>query len=113
MRIENVTRGTVLAAHVRTADGAWARFRGLMLRRGLDKGEALDVRGEAAVHTLFMRFPIDAVFYDGEGRIVRIARGLSPWRGLVLGGRASRGVIELAAGSAAGHEPGEQLRWIE
>ncbi len=50
-----------------------------------------------AVHTAGMRFSLDLVFFDGDGRVVRAVRGLRPWR-LARGGRAAWGVLELEAG---------------
>jgi uncharacterized membrane protein (UPF0127 family) len=82
-----------------------------MLRRELAEGEALDLRGESAVHMLLMRFPIDAVLYDGDGRVTRVARGLRPWRSFARGGKGTSGVIELPVGAAVGCEVGDQLRW--
>jgi hypothetical protein len=50
------------------------------------------------VHTVGMRFPIDVVFIDGDGRAVRVVPELAPWR-IAMSARA-RAVIELAAGTA-------------
>ena len=47
---------------------------------------------------LFMRFPIDAVFLDRSGKVVRAAAGLRPWVPWVAAGRAVE-VVELAAGT--------------
>jgi uncharacterized membrane protein (UPF0127 family) len=111
MRIENITRGAALATDVRSASNPWTRFRGLMLRGSLQEGEALDIRGESSIHMMFMRFPIDAVFYDRDGRVTRVRRGLRPWTGIAFGGKGSKGVVELAAGAAKDVEPGDQLTW--
>jgi uncharacterized membrane protein (UPF0127 family) len=48
----------------------------------------------------FMRFPIDAVFVDRAGRVVRVVADLPPWR-LAIAARGARDVIELPAGTAA------------
>jgi uncharacterized protein len=47
----------------------------------------------------FMRFAIDAVFLDADGRVLRIAADLRPWR--MAGCRGSKAVVELAAGECA------------
>ncbi len=47
----------------------------------------------------FMRFPIDAAFVNREGRILRIAANLRPWR-IALSLRAYA-VVELPAGTLA------------
>ncbi len=48
----------------------------------------------------FMRFAIDAVFIDRQGRVVRVAADLPPWR-FATAARGARDVLELPAGTAA------------
>lgn len=96
----NESKGMVVAEQARVANTFWSRFWGLMGRRGLGDGEALLLKSTASIHTMFMRFPIDAVFVDKEARVVKVVRGLKPFR-FALGGRGARGVLELAAGAAA------------
>src|SRR5947207_13374897 len=92
------------------ADSPLTRMRGLLGRRALPSGEGLLLQPAGSIHTAFMRFPIDAVFLDGERRVVRIAADVRPWR--TAAARRSRAVLELAAGEAArvGLEPGHLLR---
>ena len=53
---------------------------GLMGRAHLPEGGALIFPGEKAVHTHFMRFPIDVVFYDRDMVVVDVIDSLRPWR---------------------------------
>ncbi len=112
MQIIDVTSGVTIAREARRAANPWTRFRGLMFRRQLEDGEALDIRGDSSIHMMFMRFPIDAVFYAEDGRVTRVRRGLRPWTGIAFGGRGTKGVVELAAGSADGVEAGHELRFV-
>ena len=64
------------------------RMKGLLGRRGLAVGEGLLLQPASAIHTWFMRFPIDAVFLDAELRVLRVAEGLRPWRFALRGARA-------------------------
>ena len=48
----------------------------------------------------FMRFPIDIVFLNGEGRVLHICHQLRPWRLSPIVWRA-RKALELSAGAAA------------
>jgi len=108
VRVVNVTRGTVLAARAGLADTPLARARGLLGRPALPAGEGLVIRPCSAVHTLGMAFPIDVVHLDAEGRVLRVAAELRPWRlGPLV--RRSRAVVELPAGTAAatGTRPGD------
>jgi uncharacterized protein len=76
-----------------------ARFRGLMLTAPLTPGTGLLFPRTSSVHTHFMRYPLDVVFLDGEGRVVSIRRSLRPWR--FASCRGSSSVLELAGGEAA------------
>ncbi len=107
VRIEET--GIVVARRVVSAHGVWSRTRGLMFRSALPEGEAIDIRPCSSIHMMFMRFSIDAVFYDRDFRVTRVARGVRPWIGLAFGGRGSWGVIELAAGAANPVSPGDAL----
>jgi len=59
---------------------------------------------------LLMRFPIDAVFLDGNGRVVRAAEHLRPWVPMVAAHGATE-VVELRAGTiaASGTQAGDDL----
>ena len=85
------------------------RMRGLLGRRALPPGEGILLRPAASVHTFFMRFPIDVVFLDGDGVVLRIERELPAWR--VAACRGAKAAVELAAGEAArrGLRSGERL----
>jgi uncharacterized membrane protein (UPF0127 family) len=96
--IHNQSRGTVLAADVRWAVTPWLRFLGLMGRHALPPGVALVFPGEKGIHTHFMRFPIDVIFYDRERVVVEVAHAIRPWRFSAYKFGAA-GVIELPAGT--------------
>lgn len=102
--------GTVVAAHLELADSIWKRFMGLMGRPGLEPGHGLHLSPCSSIHMFFMRFPIDAVFLDRDGVVLRVYRGLRPWRmtGIV---RRAKACVELPAGTAeaAGIAPGDRL----
>lgn len=83
------------------ATSPWRQTVGLIGRKGLSPDEGLWLEPCNGIHTLFMRFAIDAVFLDRDGRVLRIVENLGPGRmcGPV---RKARVVIEIAAGTAAG-----------
>ena len=87
------------------------------LRGWLGRTEAPSARGLwivpcDAVHTFALRFPIDVVFVDAAGRILRIDASVPPWRVRACLGAYS--VIELAAGQAGrmGLVAGDRLQRI-
>lgn len=113
-RVRNATRGTVVAERVRNARTFLARTRGLLGRSSLEPGEGLRIEPCSSIHMFFMRFAIDAIFVDREGRVTRTVENLRPWR-LALGGRGARAVIELPLGTIAATrtEPGDRLEAVD
>jgi uncharacterized membrane protein (UPF0127 family) len=105
------SNGTVLAEHVRLADSVVSRFFGLMGRKKLAPGEALDIRPCGSIHMMWMRFAIDAVFYNKDFRVTKVARNVRPWIGFAGGGKGAHGVIEMAAGTAGDIKPGDLLEF--
>jgi uncharacterized membrane protein (UPF0127 family) len=89
------------------ADSFATRLRGLLGRRSLPAGEGMLIRRESSVHTFFMRFAIDVVFLDAEGRVLRVDENVGPWR--LKACRGARSVLELAAGASAGIAPGDRI----
>lgn len=104
----NQTSGAVIAPRTSVADGVWTRFRGLMLRRPLEAGEALLIKPCSSVHMFFMRFPLDIVFFGKDGAVVKIVSNLKPWR-MALGGKGAWCALELPAGAASGISVGDQI----
>jgi uncharacterized protein len=98
-----------VATSVEVAATRRDRRRGLLGRDVLDPAEGLVLAPCAAIHTAFMRFPIDVVFLDRNGRAVRIVHRLKPWR-IALSVKAHT-VVELAAGALERHpiEVGDRL----
>ncbi len=91
--------GAVLCERCVAANTPLARMRGLLGRKELPRGEGMLLRPAASVHTAFMRFPIDVVFVDRNGRVLDIARSVRPWRAVACKG--AKAVVELAAGECS------------
>ncbi len=110
VRVYNVTRRRDLATQCRVAETFWSRLKGLIGRRTLAPGEGLLIRPSRGVHMWFMRFPIDVLYVDREGRVVDVDEHLRPWR---IGRPRLRAhfVVELPAGTVAatGTQPGDRI----
>ena len=100
--------GAVLCEQCILADSPMKRARGLLGRTSLRSKEGLFL-ATSAIHTCFMRFPIDAVFLDAEMRVVKIVSNLGSWR--IATCRGAKGVVEVAAGECVRQNlaVGEQL----
>lgn len=93
----------VNGVHAIVARSFLQRARGLLGRCGLEKGTGMLIMRCNCIHTCFMRFPIDAVFLDARGEVVKTVRGIRPWRLCVWGGWRARMVLELDSRNTASH----------
>jgi uncharacterized membrane protein (UPF0127 family) len=83
------------------AETPWALALGLMFRRRLAPGRGMLLRfgrdADHALHTWFVRFPLDLIFLDRRRRVAAI-RTVPPWSGPIRCGRRIREVLEVPAG---------------
>jgi len=106
----NETTGKTVASNLEPAFDSRTRRMGLLHRQRLDRGTALVLAPCAAIHTLFMRFPIDVIFVARDGTVAKVCPRIQPWRAAAsLGAFAA---IELAGGEAveSGTAAGDTLR---
>jgi hypothetical protein len=80
MQLLNLTSGAVLADQIEVASSFRQRLKGLIGRPCLNSGEALILLPCQSIHTCFMRFPIDVVFVDREGVVLRTLEMMKPYR---------------------------------
>jgi uncharacterized protein len=90
--------GRVACQRCSVASRPWTRMRGLLGRSGLEPGEGMLFPRTGSIHTMFMRFPIDVVFLDGEMRVLSVRPGVPAWRTVMQ--RGARATLELAADEA-------------
>lgn len=86
-----------LAERVEVAVTRRDRRKGLLGRSGLEPASALIIAPCFSIHTMFMRFDIDAVFVDEYGRVVKVVPEMTPWR--IAVDPTAHAVVELPAGS--------------
>jgi len=103
VEVWNVSRGTVLLPRGLLALSWKDRLVGLMGRRTLAPGEGLVIRPCESIHTMWMRFPIDAIFVDPRNVVVKTCPSVVPFR-FRFGGWAAHWVIEGALGMIDGSE---------
>lgn len=100
--------GEILGDNIAEAAGMWGSFKGLMFKKSLPEGHGLIFKPARGIHTNFMRFPIDLIFFDRDQRVTKVRPSMVPWR---LDFTNAQGVIEMPAGAAERHDvrPGDQL----
>ena len=105
------TDGTVVAQPLEEATNLYTQGMGLMFRRTIPAGGGLLIYRCNGIHMMFMRFPIDAVFVDKKGVVVKIYERLLPWIGMVPFVWRADKVAELPVGTIRRYaiKPGDQL----
>ena len=72
-------RGPVVCERGELATTLWKRTKGLLGRAGMADDEGLWIP-TSSIHMFGMRFAIDVVYADREGRVLKLVRGIRPWR---------------------------------
>ena len=95
--LRNQSTGTVLASTLLPALDSDTRRTGLLKHQSLANGVAMLIAPTNAIHTFFMKFPIDVAFVQKDGRIVKVRHRMPAWRiSAAWGGYV---VVEMAVGS--------------
>lgn len=97
IKVVNLTRQVEIADRVQLAGDGPSRRKGLLGRERLAGGEGLWIVPCEAVHTFWMRFPIDLVYLDRKHRVVKVRTHVGPWR--ISASMRAHSIIELAAGT--------------
>jgi uncharacterized membrane protein (UPF0127 family) len=108
--LRNDRTGVVVATRILPALDSETRRTGLLKHTGLADDEAMVIAPTNAIHTFFMKFPIDVAFVRKDGTVLKIRPALPAWRmSAAWGGYA---VIEMGAGAFArvGTRAGDVLR---
>jgi hypothetical protein len=79
MKVINISKNTTLADKAEVANTFLKRLIGLLNRRCLNKGEALILKPSNSIHSLFMRFTIDAIFLDKAGKAIGVLPSFKPF----------------------------------
>jgi uncharacterized membrane protein (UPF0127 family) len=111
LRVQNQSRGTLLADRAEIADTSKTRKTGLLKHDRLERGEGLWITPCEGVHTAGMKFPIDVLFVNKKRKVVKIRAAMPRWRlALCL---CAHSVLELPSGTAGatGTARGDQLEF--
>jgi uncharacterized protein len=108
--VRNERTAQVVGDQIEEAAGLWGSFKGLMFRKSIPDGYGMVFRPARGIHTNFMRFPIDLIYFDKQNRVSKVRPAMKPWRWDFTN---AAGVIEMNPGSAAkcDIQLGDQLRF--
>jgi uncharacterized membrane protein (UPF0127 family) len=97
--LRNQRTGGVVASQLLPALDSDTRRTGLLKHKNLPEGTAMLIAPTNAIHTFFMKFPIDVAFVRRDGQIVKIRPAMPAWR--MAGAWGGHAVVEMAAGEFA------------
>ena len=95
LRFGGLPRREILGARVPVAITRRSRLLGLSLLDREEAGPGLLIPRCRSVHTFGMRFDLDLLFLDAEGRVVDLRRAVSPWRFVRCAEVESESVLEV------------------
>jgi uncharacterized protein len=98
--VANKDRGTSLGEAIEVAMTSAQRVKGLLGRECLADGQGLLFKGTSSLHTFFMQFPIDILYIDKKGKVLKTANGVKPFK-LVMAPFRAHYALELPAGAIA------------
>jgi uncharacterized membrane protein (UPF0127 family) len=93
----NGRSGVVLADRLIPAFDSATRRTGLLQHGELPERSAMIIAPSNAIHTFFMKFPIDVAFVGRDGVVRKIREAVAPWR--MSAALRAYAVIELRAGA--------------
>lgn len=98
MIVRNSERDSVLGEAIEVAETAAQRVKGLLGRDALADGQGLLFKHCSSMHTFFMHFPIDLIYTDRRGKVLKLAAGVRPFK-LVAAPLRSFYAVELPQGA--------------
>jgi uncharacterized membrane protein (UPF0127 family) len=70
----------IISSRVFIADSFFRRFSGLLFRKPLKSGEVFILKNCRSIHTIGMRYSLDAAFMDNDGKIIAVFENFGPWK---------------------------------
>ena len=87
---------------IKIADSPISKGLGLIGRKGFREYNGMLLKNANAIHTFFVRFPIDVVFLDRDFKVLKIVEKLSPFRFSPIVWKAKH-ILELPQNSIKSH----------
>jgi uncharacterized membrane protein (UPF0127 family) len=102
MKIIDLNTGSLIADNLDWAKTFIKRFKGLMFKKSLQKGEGIVLVPCSSIHTFFMKFSIDVLFLDKKHTVLLQENALPP-RKMIGPIKGARYVVELPSGTMEKH----------
>lgn len=114
--VQNLTRPLPRPISVKYCQSFGAKLRGLMLKPEIAQEEGIllveqrDSRMDTAIHMLFMRFDIAAIWINSEMTVVD-ARLVRKWQPVIVPARPARYVLETHPGQLQYFNVGDRVEF--
>lgn len=73
-----IKNNKIMTDNAELADSFFSRFRGLMFRKSIAEDYALFITPCNQIHMLNMKFPIDVVYLDEQGTVIKTDVNVQP-----------------------------------
>jgi uncharacterized membrane protein (UPF0127 family) len=70
----------IISKRVFIADSFFRRFSGLLFHKPLKNDEIFVLKDCRSIHTIGMRYSLDAAFMDVDGKIIAVFENFGPWK---------------------------------
>ncbi len=90
----------MITDNAQRADNFFTRFKGLMFVKEIEDNYALHITPCNQIHMLNMRFALDVIYLDQNGRVVKVDENVQPGK-ICKTVRNAKSVIEMKASAAA------------
>ena len=90
----------IITDNAQRADNFFTRFKGLMFVKEIEDNYALHITPCNQIHMLNMRFALDVIYLDENGRVVKVDENVQPGK-ICKTVRNAKSVIEMKASAAA------------
>ncbi len=105
-------KNKVLLKDISLANNFWSKLSGYMFRKAPHVSGILFFTS-GSMQTTFMRFSLDIIFLNSEDRIVKVLRGVRPWR-FTKSYKGTKTVLEVPVGVIpASLTEGEKISFLE
>ncbi|HHX22948.1 MAG: DUF192 domain-containing protein [Tepidanaerobacteraceae bacterium] len=113
MKVLNLNKQVALGVKVYQTKCFFQRLKGLIGTNKLEEGEGLLITPCTSIHTFFMKYPIDVIYFDDENIILHILHSIQPYSFSPIIKKA-KGVLELPAGTciSTGSVVGDKIELV-
>ena len=98
MNYNLVKRDSILVANIRVASNFRDRIIGLMFSQNLGRFGGLLIIPCNSIHTFFMNYNLDVIFFSKNNKVIKIIREIKPWRITPIYFESSK-VLEVMGGT--------------